>query len=258
MLFLILIAGAGLSCTAEQATPTPTPARVAYYTYEAIAEYPHDPDAFTQGLTIGDGRLYESTGLYGNSTLRQVDLETGAVEQVVHLPRDYFGEGMTIYGETIVQLTWRENIGFVYDLESFRRVDEFSYDTEGWGLTYDGSNLIMSDGTSRLYFLDPTEFEVLRTIEVKDGVEPVVRLNELEYIGNEVYANVWQTDRIARIDPETGQVTGWVDLTGLLSPEDASRADCLNGIAYDSAANRLYVTGKLWPSLFQIELVPLK
>jgi glutamine cyclotransferase len=229
----------------------------AIYTYTIIHTYPHDPNAFTQGLIFEDGVLYEGTGLRGRSSLRRVELETGEVLQIYELPNQYFGEGVTIYDDRIIQLTWQSNVGFVYDKDSFELLHTFDYPTEGWGITHDGEHLIMSDGTSTLYFWDPETFEVVNQIEVYDDDGPVVRLNELEYIQGEVYANVWQTDKIARIDPQTGHVVGWINLQGLLSQKDLPQTvDVLNGIAYDAAGDRLFVTGKLWPKLFEIELVP--
>lgn len=241
------------------ATPAPTSAVVPdEYSYFVVNEYPHDPQAFTQGLVFEDGYLYEGTGLYGFSSLRQVALETGEILHMVELPSDYFGEGIAIYdGNKIAQLTWRQQVGFIYDKVDFELLGEFRYTSEGWGLTYDGSQLIMSDGTSTLHYLDPATLEEIGTVEVIDTGGPVARLNELEYIKGEIYANIWTTDRIAIIDPVTGRVTAWMDLQGLLSPEEAEAADVLNGIAYDAGADRLFVTGKLWPSLFEIELVPI-
>ncbi len=226
------------------------------YSYSIVNTYPHDPDAFTQGLVFEDGVLYEGTGLHGQSSLRRVELETGDILQMRELSDQFFGEGITIYGERIIQLTWQSNIGFVYDRDSFELLQEFSYSTEGWGITHDGTRLIMSDGTSILHFLDPQTFEEIGHVEVFDDNGPVTRLNELEYIQGEIYANVWQTDRIARVAPDTGRVVGWVDLEGLLSAEDRSEpVDVLNGIAYDAQTDRLFVTGKLWPKLFEIELI---
>jgi glutamine cyclotransferase len=226
------------------------------YTYNITKAYPHDRDAFTQGLVFEDGVLYEGTGLLGHSTLRRVELETGEILQIRELSDEFFGEGITIYGDKIIQLTWQSNMGFVYDKDSFELLQEFNYSTEGWGITHDGTRLIMSDGTSTLHFLDPQTFEEIGQLEVFDNDGPVTRLNELEYIQGEIYANVWQTDRIAIIAPETGRVVGWIDLRGLLTAEDLSEpVDVLNGIAYDAEANRLFVTGKLWPKLFEIELV---
>jgi glutamine cyclotransferase len=229
-----------------------------YYTYTIINEYPHDPTAYTQGLDYENGFLYEGTGIYGRSTLRKVDLTTGDILQIINLDPQYFGEGITIYGTKIIQLTWRENVGFVYDKNTFELLDEFYYPTEGWGITHNGASLIMSDGTATLHFLDPVTFAETGTIEVYDPDGPVAFLNELEYIQGEIYANVYLTDRIARISPTTGQVLGWIDLTGLLSPADiVFPVDVLNGIAYDPILDRLFVTGKYWPKLFEIDLVPL-
>lgn len=249
------------------------------YTYRVVNSFPHDPDAFTQGLIFEDGRLYESTGLRGRSTLRQVELETGQVLQVHALAPELFGEGVTMMGDRIFQLTWRSHVGFVYDKDSFELLQEFSYPTEGWGLTHDGERLIMSDGTGTLYFLDPATLAETDQLEVLvDGeaatrssipdfcfpygerthvyVEPEIGFNELEYVRGEIYANVWETDCIARIDPHTGHVTGWIELVGLLVQTDFTRPiDVLNGIAYDDEQERLFVTGKLWPQLFEIELL---
>lgn len=230
-----------------------TDTKIVNYTYEVIKVYPHDPNAFTQGLVVEEGVLYEGTGLYGSSTLRRVDLETGNVLKIHLLLEGYFGEGITIFGSKIIQLTWKNNTGFVYDKSSFDLIEEFSYPTEGWGITTDGTYLIMSDGTANLYFLDPETFETIRKVEVRDN-EPVTRLNELEYIEGRVYANIWLTDKIAIIDPDSGLVTGWIDLTGIYTPENISSNDVLNGIAYDEQYNRLFVTGKRWTRLFQIEL----
>ena len=226
------------------------------YTYNIVNTYPHDRNAFTQGLVFEDGVLYEGTGLFGHSTLRRVELETGDILQVRELSAQFFGEGITIYGDKVIQLTWKSKIGFVYDKNTFELLQQFNYPTEGWGITCDGERLIMSDGTSTLYFLNPQSFEEIGRLEVFDNDGPVTRLNELEYIKGEIYANVWQTDRIARIAPETGQVIGWVDLEGLLTAEDlVEPVDVLNGIAYDAENDRLFVTGKLWPKLFEIELI---
>jgi|GEM_PF-101385 len=226
------------------------------YSYEVLNVYPHDPTAYTQGLVYHEGFLYEGTGIRGASTLRKVELETGDTLQVHHLDDDLFGEGITIFGDRILQLTWKAGIGFVYDLASFEVIDDFTYATdEGWGLTHDGVRLIMSDGTSTLYFLDPDTFFWVGSVSVYDHATAVRYLNELEYIQGEVYANVYETNRIARIDPETGRVTAWIDLTGLLGPKGGAVPDVLNGIAYDAETDRLFVTGKRWPSLFEIDLV---
>ena len=235
----------------EKSTPPPV------YGYQIIHTFPHDPAAFTEGLVFDSGFLYEGTGLYGQSTLRKTQLETGQVLQRYDLSADVFGEGITIFGDRIIQLTWKSQLGYVYDKQTFRLLREFTYPTEGWGITHNGKNLIMSDGTATLYFLNPDTFERTRQIEVHSDAGPVTQLNELEYIQGEIYANVWQTDRIARIAPDTGQVLGWIDLSGLLSAQDRrTPVDVLNGIAYDAEHNRLFVTGKLWPKLFEIKLIP--
>jgi glutamine cyclotransferase len=229
------------------------------YTYEVVNTYPHDRNAFTQGLVFENGLLYEGTGLRGHSTLRKVELETGEILQICELPARFFGEGVTIYGNKIIHLTWQSNVGFVCDKDSFELLQDFSYPIKGWGITQDGNRLIMSDGTSTLHFLDPKTFKAIGRIEVRDNDGPVTKLNELEYVKGEIYANVWPTERIARIAPQTGQVIGWIELKGLLSPEDYSEpVDVLNGIAYDTNNDRLFVTGKLWPKLFEIKLISLE
>lgn len=236
---------------------SPTSEAIPIYTYRIVNVYPHDPDAFTQGLVFGDGLLYEGTGQWGQSTLRKVELESGDVLQLYALSYQCFGEGITIYGDNVIQLTWKSRIGFVYDKDSLALLQTFTYPTEGWGITHDGTYLIVSDGTSTLHFWDPETFEEVYQLRVYDSQGPVTRLNELEYIQGRIYANVWLGDRIAIIDPQTGQVTGWIDLTGLLGPEDRTQSiDVLNGIAYDAEGGRLFVTGKLWPKLFEIELIP--
>ena len=238
------------------ATPAP-PAAIPVYTYRVANTYPHDPAAFTQGLVYEDGVLYEGTGRYGESTLRRVDLETGEVLQLRELPADYFGEGITLYDDEIFQLTWQSYVSFVYDKSTFEPLRQFSYATEGWGLTHNGRCLLMSDGTDVIYFRDPENFAEIGRLHVYDSNGAVTRLNELEYVQGEIYANVWQTDRIARISPDTGQVVGWIDLAGLLDTTTVTTVvDVLNGIAYDAQGDRLFVTGKLWPALFEIELVP--
>ena len=226
------------------------------YSYRIVNTYPHDTGAFTQGLVFENGVLYEGTGLYGKSSLRKVDLETGNSLRIFELPAQYFGEGVTIFEDIIVQLTWKSNLGFVYDKKSFEVLRDFTYESEGWGITHDGKRLIMSDGTSTLRFLDPKDFSTLGHIEVYKDDTPVSKLNELEYINDHIYANVWPTDNIAIIDPQNGRVTGWIELSGLLQSQNWSApVDVLNGIAYDAVNNRLFVTGKLWPWLFEIELV---
>jgi glutamine cyclotransferase len=244
-----------------QAVPEPTatvdvPALPPVQGYRVIASYPHDPQAFTQGLIYENGQLFEGTGLNGRSSLRRVELESGNVLQSVALADQYFGEGIVALGDKIYQLTWQNRVGFIYDKSTFAEIGQFNYSTEGWGLTTDGSHLILSDGTSLIYFLDPESFEVVKQLAVDNPTGgPISQINELEYINGEIYANIWQTDKIVRIDPENGRVLGWIDLTGLLAPEDRVGADVLNGIAYDPENQRLFVTGKLWPKLFEIELV---
>jgi glutamine cyclotransferase len=236
-----------------QLAPGPIPV----YGYTVARAYPHDREAYTQGLVYDRGVLYEGTGQYGRSTLRRVELETGAVQSSCALPDAFFGEGIALYGDKIFQLTWQSRVGFVYAKDSFAPLRAFSYPTEGWGLTHDGARLIMSDGTATLRFLDPDTLEEIGRLDVVDDRGPVERLNELEYVRGEIYANVWQTDRVARIDPRTGFVLGWIDLSGLLGAEDRRQpVDVLNGIAYDPAGDRLFVTGKLWPKLFEITLTP--
>ena len=223
-----------------------------------VRSFPHDTGAFTQGLAIEGETLYESTGNYGQSALRQVALQTGAVERIRRLSATIFGEGLALYDDKIIQLTWKSGVGFIYDRENFELLRSVSYPGEGWGITYDGARFIMSDGSSNLYFRDKVTFAETGRVAVRDGDGPVRNLNELEYVKGEVYANIWQEDRIARIDPETGRVTGWIDLEGLLESagldETGGTVDVLNGIAYDAAGDRLYVTGKYWPRLFEIRL----
>ena len=222
--------------------------------FTIINTYPHDPTAFTQGLEYRDGVLYEGLGLQGKSAVRRVTLETGKVLQALKIPPGYFGEGITVTAGKLFQLSWRDKTGFVYDAKTFRLIRNFSYFGEGWGLTHDDTSLIMSDGTSALRFLEMTRFSERRRIKVMDGSTAIPNLNELEMIKGEIWANVWQTDYIARISPKDGRVTGWVNLKGLLPPVRGEKLDVLNGIAYDSAKDRIFVTGKLWPKLFEIQL----
>lgn len=229
------------------------------YTYKIIHTYPHDRESFTQGLVFEDGILYEGTGRNGYSELRKVELETGKVLQRLKLSDEFFGEGITVFQDKIIQLTYLSNVGFVYKKKTFELLREFSYPTPGWGITTDGKNLIMSDGTQKLYFLDTETFQQVRCIEVYDRGVSVWGLNELEYVNGQIYANVWPTERIARISPSTGQVIGWIDMRGLLTRQDYKRdVDVLNGIAYDKKKGRLFVTGKCWPKLFEIKLIPAK
>jgi glutamine cyclotransferase len=219
-----------------------------------VRAYPHDPRAFTQGLEYYAGYLYESTGIAGQSTLRKVALQTGEVIQKANLPSQYFGEGLTIFHGKIYQLTWLSKKGFIYDLRSFRQIGEFPYDSDGWGLTHDGKSLIMSDGTNKIRYIDPVSFGVTRTLEVYAGSEGVVNLNELEYVKGEIFANIWHSPRIARIDARSGQVLAWIDLTSIVASEPHSEEAVLNGIAYDRIGDRLFVTGKNWSKLFEIKL----
>jgi glutamine cyclotransferase len=260
LLFIVLVSllilackSSGTSFPVKTATPGNRPTQ---YGYHIVNTWPHDRRAFTQGLVIHDGRFIESTGEVGHSSLRRVENETGKVIQKVDVPPPYFAEGITLLKGKIYQLTWQQHLGFIYDAWTFEKLDEFNYTGEGWGLANDGVSLILSDGSNKIRFLDPDNFQLKKTIAVLDGHTPVAELNELEYIKGEIYANIWHADRIARINPETGAVVGWIDLKGLLAPGDVDDEEAvLNGIAYDEAAGRLFVTGKLWPKIFEIRLV---
>jgi glutamine cyclotransferase len=255
---LVMLIAAALFCPQPvRADNSEPPGNIDTFTYRVIASHPHDPDAFTQGLVIDDGVLYEGTGINGKSSLRRVDLETGKVLQLQALPAQFFGEGITLFGDKIIQLTWKSRYGFVYDKNSFKLLRVFAYPFEGWGITHDGKNLITSDGTAVLRFITPHTLAQQRSITVTDGNKPVALLNELEYVGESIYANVWKTDRIAIIEPDTGKVTGWLDLAGIL-PQGKRSVAVLNGIAYDAGQEALYVTGKLWPEIFEIEPVRVK
>ena len=250
------VAAAGLAMltpagpAAQRATPMST--------YEVVKSYPHDRGAFTQGLVYLDGVFYEGTGLNGQSSIRKVKVETGEVLQQRQIDEKYFGEGIAVWRNTLVQLTWQSETGFVYERESFKPLRTFSYKGEGWGLTHDGTRLIMSDGSANIRFLDPESLKETGRVTVRDGAMPIGNLNELEVVKGELFANVYMTDRVVRFSPKTGQVTGWIDLSGLLPPREAVGVDVLNGIAYDAAGDRLFVTGKLWPRVFEIRLVPRK
>ena len=224
---------------------------------EILNVYPHDPEAFTQGLIFDEGFLCESTGLRGKSTLRKVELKTGKILKIHHIPDRYFGEGLTLWKDKLIQLTWKSGDGFIYDKKSLRKLSNFKYESELWGITHDGSHFIVSDGSETLRFIDPDTFSEVKHIEVSDQGIPIVHLNELEYIKGKVFANVWGIDYIARISPDTGQVVGWIDLTGLrVVLEDTQRADALNGIAYDPSTDHIFVTGKRWSKIFEIRLNP--
>ena len=222
--------------------------------YRVVHAYPHDRDAFTQGLIYLDGFLYESTGLNGKSSLRMTELATGKVLQKQPVGAQYFAEGMTNFAGKLYQLTWQNGVAFVYDRFSFKLLRQHNYTGEGWGLTNDGKRLILSDGSAQLRFIDPVTFAVTSKITVTDQGRPIDRLNELEYVKGEILANVWQTELIARISPTTGKVLGWIDLSGLLTPSEMQGIDVLNGIAYDAKQDRLFITGKLWPKLFEIKI----
>jgi glutaminyl-peptide cyclotransferase len=223
--------------------------------FKVVAAYPHDARAFTQGLVIHEGRLYEGTGQYGASSLRLVDLTTGRVEKARALNPMYFGEGIAILGDKIYQLTWQNGVALVYDLDTLSVQQTLRYDGEGWGLTDDGEQLIMSDGSATIRFLDPGTFRTVREIVVRDGDRPIDRLNELEYVNGEIWSNVWYEDRIARISPRDGAILGWIDLSDLYPKTARSSEAVLNGIAFDDASKRLLVTGKNWPQLYEIEVI---
>ena len=222
--------------------------------YRAVAEFPHDAKAFTQGLAIVNGQMFEGTGKKGESTLRKVDLKTGRVELIVRIDPVYFGEGITVLNDQIYQVTWQDRIALVYDVKTLNPVANFRYSGEGWGLTNDGKQLILSDGTSILRFIDPKTFDVVKRLRVHGANGQVDKLNELEFVKGEILANIWYSDRIARISPETGEVLGWIDLSALYPQNQrTSKEDVLNGIAYDEASDRLFVTGKNWPKVYEIE-----
>jgi glutamine cyclotransferase len=249
----------GLGLVLATGLPPATAQRIAdlappVYAVQVVKSYPHDIGAFTQGLFVRDGFLYESTGLNGRSSVRKVRLETGEVLQKADLPAEVFGEGITDWNDRIVGLTWQSQFGYVLDLRKFSVLGRFSYPGEGWGITRSDRELIMSDGSSALRFLDPETLRETRRLEVTAAGQPVARLNELEWVDGEVFANVWPTDRIARIDPKTGRVVAWIDLAGLLPQRERDYTDVLNGIAYDSKAKRLFVTGKLWPKVYEIRI----
>ncbi|MBY0490166.1 MAG: glutaminyl-peptide cyclotransferase [Gemmatimonadaceae bacterium] len=240
--------------SADSAIATPA-ARTPTYTYEVVASYPHDTKAFTEGLLWHDGKLFESTGVEGTSWIREVELTSGKVVRQFDLERPHFGEGIVILGNTLFQLTYKSGKAFTYDWKTFTRQATFGYDGEGWALTTDGKELIMSNGTPSVVFRDPRTFVVTKTITVSDHGTPVTQVNELEWVKGELWANIWQSDQIARIDPATGNVVGWIDLGGILPSLDRTGSeDVLNGIAYDAEKDRIFVTGKYWPKLFEIKV----
>ena len=253
VLVVVLAASAGvwaLGRDRDAATPVAT--------VRVVKSYPHDRGAFTQGLAIEDGRLYESTGLYGKSSIREVDLKSGVPIRRVGLDESLFGEGMTILNGELFFVTWKKQIGYVLDPATFAVKRSFRYGGQGWGLTDDGTHLILSDGSATLRFLDPRDGKVLKRLSVRDDGRPVDQLNELEFTGEAILANIWHSDRIARIDPASGEVVGWIDASGLRGEVDLARPneDVLNGIAYDPETKTLYLTGKRWPKLFEVEIVP--
>ncbi len=228
------------------------------YSYTIVNTYPHDPEAFTEGLLYSDGVLYESTGLNGESSLRRVNLTSGEVLQEISMPNQYFGEGMAIVNDKIIQLTYLNKIGFIYDKTTFQLLGNFSYSTQGWGLTYNGNELIMSDGSDILYFLNPQTYQITKQVHVYDGNSSINKLNELEYVKGDLYANIFEKSKIAIINPDTGQVKGWIDLNNLGNQNYVDTYTVMNGIAYDAQNNRLFVTGKDWAHLYEITLVPAK
>jgi glutamine cyclotransferase len=245
-----------LSGSAVHSTPPPTPGAPVALDVHVLKTYPHDPEAFTQGLLLHNGTLYESTGRYGVSDLRAVERDTGRVLRSTPLSTMYFGEGLALVGERLIQLTWVEHVAFEYDLSTFRAVGKLTYKTDGWGLCYDGTRIVMSDGSDTLYFRDPVTFAVTSRIGVTLNGRPRTALNELECVGDAVFANIWQTDTIVKVDPHTGVVTATINASGLLTPAERSHADVLNGIAYDASRGTFLITGKLWPKLFEAEFVP--
>jgi glutaminyl-peptide cyclotransferase len=252
---IIIIAMVSLTLSGQGSIP-PSASKAPKYGYTVVKSYPHDPKAYTQGLEYSGGVLYEGTGMKGQSGVRKVDLETGKVIQELKIHPQYFGEGITVTAGKLFQVTWKDRAGFVYDPKTLKEIRTFTYFGEGWGLTHDLAGLIMSDGSSTLRFLELTRFQERRKLKVMDAGVAIGNLNELEWIKGEIWANVWQTDYIARISPKDGHVVGWIDLKGLLSaPYKAAGADAvLNGIAYDSAGDRIFVTGKLWPRLYEIKI----
>ncbi|MFL2546524.1 MAG: glutaminyl-peptide cyclotransferase [Candidatus Rariloculaceae bacterium] len=249
-----LVIAAALALTAwSQLAPTEGPE---IWTYEVVASFPHDTSAFTQGLTIYDGRMYEGTGQYRRSSLRRTDIQTGRVEEVSILGDHLFGEGIAIHGDRIFQLTWMNNLVFVYDVDTFARLATLRNEGQGWGLTHDGRHLLVSDGTATIRFHDPETFELISSLDIHEGGNPITNLNELEYVNGEIWANIWYQDRLARISPDTGAVVGWIDLSTLYPASQRTSEHVLNGIAYDADSDRLFVTGKNWPRLYEIEVGP--
>ena len=246
----MLFAGLLLGQTKAPQTKASTPV----YGYQVVNRFPHDRTSFTEGFFLTDGDFYESTGLEGKSTLRRVDLATGRVKQQYNVPPQYFGEGIVAFGQQLFQLTYKTGIAFVYDKSTFQVLKTYKYAGEGWGMTTDGKRLIMSDGTSQLRFLDPATFKEMGRLSVTDAGRPVEQLNELEWIKGEIWANIWLTQKIARINPQTGRVNSWLDMSGILSVMESAGTDVMNGIAYDAKTDRIFVTGKWWPRVFEIKV----
>lgn len=240
-----------LTLTLQAAAPTE-------YRVEVVKSYPHDPNAFTQGFEYHDGKFYEGTGLEGQSSVRIENYASGEVLRKVDIANSLFGEGITVINGRIVEITWQSHIGFTYNKTDLKRLSEFHYEGEGWGLANDGRHIYFSDGSAEIRILDPATLKETRRIKVHNGAQEVKMLNELEWIQGEIWANVWQTNLIARISPVDGKVLGWIDATGLLKPEDIAnlQVDVLNGIAYDATGNRIFLTGKLWPKVFEVRVVP--
>ena len=252
LIFFPVVYFVPLTCNAGAATGV-----VSDFSYRLVRTYPHDPEAFTQGLVIDNGVLFEGTGLNGKSSLRKVEIETGKILRIKKLPQKFFGEGITTFGNRIIQLTWKSGVGLVFDKDNFDLLQQFTYPYEGWGITNDGQYLIMSDGSAHLYFFDPVRFEEKKRMTVTEGDKAVTMLNELEYVNGKIFANIWKSDLVAIIDPEGGRVIGWIDLSGLSDMSGKLGSEkVLNGIAFDEGRNALFVTGKLWPYLFQIEIIP--
>jgi glutamine cyclotransferase len=255
--FVMLILLTSVGNSLGQSPSPPSKKNAPEYTFEVVRQFPHDSTDFTQGFTYYNGFFYEGTGRQGHSSLRQVDPGTGRTVRKVDLAPELFGEGITVLGNTVIQLTWLSHLGFVYDLSDFHQLRTFNYPGEGWGLTTDGRDLFMSDGSAEIRILDAATFAEKRRIKIHDGAKPIEQLNELEYVEGEIYSNIWHSDRIARISPRTGQVVGWIDLTGFLGPFYQRDPEAvLNGIAYDSKEKRLFLTGKLWPKIFEIRIIP--
>lgn len=255
-LVIAFLAPIGRDGHTNEAAPGPAPpAATPVHQYRVVKAYPHDRQAFTQGLLYLDGKLYESTGLKGQSTLREVALETGTVIRQRQVGPEFFAEGLSDWSTTLIQLTWTSGVAIVYDRATFRETGRFSYTGEGWGLTRTGTHLLMSNGSATISVLDPATFRVTRSLDVHDEHGPVSALNELEMMRGTLLANVWQSQRVAMIAPDTGRVTGWIDFTGLLPASELARVDVMNGIAYDERGDRLFVTGKWWPTLYQVEIV---